>query len=385
MYQEQCHARFCGTLTPLQSRTFNHFASPLWSAAFQLSTVIFQLPAINELWGSLLQWRFLILRQLPPEAHMAEIQPFRAFRYDTNRVPLEKVLTQPYDKITPAMQEQYYAASPYNLIAIEKGRTSAGDTPENSVYTRAGQKVREWIAQKILLQDAAPGIYVYSQEYLVPGTHTRKTRIGFIALGRVEDYDAHVVFRHERTLSAPKADRIELLRNTHAQTGQLFMLYDDPTRRIDTLLEEATHASSPQELRDEFGVTHRLWPVTDVATIRRIQNAMADKKLIIADGHHRYETALNYRNENRAKNPNAGPLAAPEFAMMTFINTHSKGLTILATHRLVRGLPNFSLDKFKESVAPYFDWYAYPFQNPEERVTAYADFRKDLESESHGR
>jgi uncharacterized protein (DUF1015 family) len=210
---------------------------------------------------------------------MAEIQPFRALRYDTNRVPLEKVLTQPYDKITAAMQEQYYAASPYNLIAIEKGRAAANDTPEDNVYTRAGQKVREWIAQKILVRDAAPGIYVYSQEYLVPGTHTRKTRIGFIALGRVEDYDAHVVFRHERTLSAPKADRIELLRHTHAQTGQLFMLYNDPPRRIDTLLEEATQASAPQELKDEFGVTHRLWPVADVAMMRRIQSAMSDKKL----------------------------------------------------------------------------------------------------------
>jgi uncharacterized protein (DUF1015 family) len=153
----------------------------------------------------LVQLEFLKLLNLPPEAHMAEIQPFRAFRYDTNRVPLERVLTQPYDKITPAMQEQYYAASPYNLIAIEKGRAAANDSPENNVYTRAGQKVREWIAEKILVQGAAPGIYVYAQEYLVPGTHTRKTRIGFIALGRVEDYDAHVVFRHERTLAAAHA------------------------------------------------------------------------------------------------------------------------------------------------------------------------------------
>ena len=163
---------------------------------------------------------------------MAEIQPFRAFRYDTNRVPLDKALTQPYDKITPTMQEHYYAASPYNLIAIEKGRSAATRIrPTNNVYTRAGKKIKEWIAEKVLVRDAAPDIYVYSQDYLVPGTHTRKTRIGFIALGRVEDYDAHVVFRHERTLSAPKADRIELLRHTHAQTGQLFMLYDDPARR----------------------------------------------------------------------------------------------------------------------------------------------------------
>src|ERR1035438_6982052 len=144
---------------------------------------------------------------------MADIQPFRAYRYDTTRVALKDVLTQPYDKISPDMQERYYNASPYNLISIEKGRALSGDANGNNVYTRAAQKVDEWIAGKILAQDAAPSIYIYSQEFLVPGTQTRRTRIGFIALGRVEDYDAHVVFRHERTLSAPKADRSELLRS----------------------------------------------------------------------------------------------------------------------------------------------------------------------------
>ncbi|MGA7852060.1 MAG: DUF1015 domain-containing protein [Candidatus Acidiferrales bacterium] len=316
---------------------------------------------------------------------MAEIQPFRAFRYDTSRVPLDKALTQPYDKITPAMQEKYYAASPYNLIAIEKGHINAADTPENNVYTRAGQKIKEWIKEKVLIQDAAPAIYVYSQEYLVPGTHTRKTRIGFIALGRVEDYDAHIVFRHERTLSAPKADRIELLRHTHAQTGQLFMLYDDAPRRIDNLLEEIAKQPAANEMHDEYGVTHRLWPVTDVANIRRIQNAMADKKLIIADGHHRYETALNFRNETRVREGVNDPYAAPEFAMMTFINTHSKGLTILPTHRLIRNVPDFDFDKFRQNVAQAFDWYSYPFQNPEERTAAFAEFHKDLEKVNHGR
>jgi uncharacterized protein (DUF1015 family) len=316
---------------------------------------------------------------------MAEIQPFRAYRYDTNRVALNDVLTQPYDKISPEAQKKYYAASPYNLIPVEKGYVFPDDTPQNNVYTRAGAKIEEWIAAKILVPEEAPAIYVYSQEFLVPGMQTRRVRIGFIALGRVEDYDAKVVFRHEYTLSGPKKDRIELLRKTRAQTGQLFMLYDDPGRAIDTLLEETARKPATNELKDEFGVTHRLWPVTDIATIRRIQNAMADKKLIIADGHHRYETALNYRNERRAQTPDAGPLAASEFAMMTFINMHSKGLTILPTHRLVKSLANFNFEKFREDVAPYFDWYAYPFLDAEERKSAYADFRKDLESESHKR
>lgn len=316
---------------------------------------------------------------------MAEIDPFRALRYDTSRVKLAEVLTQPYDKITPAMQQRYYAASPYNLIAIEKGAALPGDSPQNNVYTRAAQKVEEWIAAKILVQEPGASMYVYSQEYMVPGTHTRKVRIGFIALGRVEDYDAKIVFRHERTLSGPKADRIELLRQTKAQTGQLFMLYDDPARKIDSLLEETARASAPIEMRDEFEVVHRLWPVPDGAFHRRIQTAMAEKKLIIADGHHRYETALAYRDECRSRLGKTDPLAAHEFAMMTFINTHSKGLTILPTHRLIRNVANFNFDGFRKAVAPFFDWYSYPFQGSEEHATSFAEFLKDFEGRNHGR
>ncbi len=316
---------------------------------------------------------------------MAEIQPFRAFRYDPNRVALKDALTQPYDKITAAMQDRYYAANPANLITIEKGRAYPGDSAANNVYTRAAKKVDEWIADKILVQDSAPSLYIYSQEFSVPGTHTHRVRIGFIALVRIEDYDAHVVFRHERTLSAPKADRIELLRQTRAQTGQLFLLYDDPARQIDQWLEDAARQSAPLEMRDEYDVTHRLWPVSDAALVKRVQQAMADKKLVIADGHHRYETALHYRDECRARCGKRDPLAAPEFAMATFINTHSKGLTILPTHRVVSRLANFDFDKFRESVEEWFDWYSYPFANADERGAAFAEFRKDLENQHVGR
>jgi len=320
---------------------------------------------------------------------MAEIRPFRAYRYDTNRVALKDVLTQPYDKITPEMQEGYYAASPYNLIAIEKGRVLPSDSAGNNVYTRAAAKLEEWIAAKVLVQDRAPSIYVFAQEYVVPGTQTRRTRIGFIALGRVEDYSVGVVFPHERTHSAPKADRIELLRHMRAQTGQLFMLYDDASRKIETLLEEIARKNGPIEMRDEFDVVHRLWPVADADVIRRVEAAMAKQKLVIADGHHRYETALAFRdqgrNECREKAGKTDPQAAYEFAMMTFINTHSKGLTILPTHRLVRKLEGFDFERFRKSVSPYFDWYSYPFRDAEERAASYAEFRRDFEGSNHGR
>jgi uncharacterized protein (DUF1015 family) len=316
---------------------------------------------------------------------MAEIRPFRAFRYDTERVRLNDVLTEPYDKITPAMQERYYAASPYNLIPVEKGRSFPDDTVENNVYTRAAAKVEEWIAQAILVQDAAPGIYVYAQEYLVPGTHTRRERIGFIALGRLEDYQAKIVFPQERTLSGPKSDRLELLRHTRVETGQLFMLYDDRGRRIDSLLEAATRKSAPIEMRDAYAVVHRAWPIDEAGLVRRIQEEIAGQKLVIADGHHRYETALNYRNERRANSGKRDALAGYEFAMMTFVNSHSKGLTILPTHRLVANVPKFHLEGFRKAVAAFFDWYAYPFQNADDRAASYAEFCKDLESHKHGR
>lgn len=316
---------------------------------------------------------------------MADIRPFRAYRYDSHQVALNDVLTQPYDKITPAMQDRYYSASPYNLVPVEKGRVSPDDSPQNNVYTRAAHKIDEWIAQKILVQDSVPNIYVYSQEFCVPGTNTHRTRIGFIALARLENYEAQVIFRHEHTLSGPRADRIELLRKTRAQTGQLFLLYDDPSKQIDTWLEQVARRGPEVELRDEFGVTHRMWPVPDSAFAERIQKAMAEKSIVIADGHHRYETALSYRDECRTRAGKADPQAAYEFAMATFINTHSKGLTILPTHRLVRNLPDFDFERFRAVLTPYFDWYAHPFVSAEERVAAYAEFRKDLERPNHGR
>ena len=228
---------------------------------------------------------------------MALVQPFRAFRYNTALAPFDRVLTQPYDKISPAMQEKYYAADPNNLIAIEKGRVYPDDSAQNNVYTRAAATLNAWIAQNVVRQDSTPAFYAYSQEYTVPGTAFRRTRRGFIGLGHLEDYAAGVVFRHEHTLSGPKADRLELLRHTRTHTGQLFMLYSDTERRIDALLQENESVAAPvTEMTDEYGVVHRLWIISDPHQISFIQDAMAPQKLVIADGHHRYETSLNFRD-----------------------------------------------------------------------------------------
>jgi uncharacterized protein (DUF1015 family) len=265
------------------------------------------------------------------------------------------VLTQPYDKISPAMQEKYYAADPHNLIAIEKGRTRPEDTPQINVYTRAAASLQQWIAQQVIKQEAAPAFYAYAQEYTVPGTTERLTRRGFIGLGRLEEYSAGVIFRHEHTLSGPKADRLELLRHTRTHTGQLFMLYADPQRRVDAVLEGVTASIPPlAEVGDEYGVTHRLWSIADRHRIAAIEGAMADQKLVIADGHHRYETSLNFRNENRTRAGKLVPEAPYEFSMMTFINTHSEGLTILPTHRVVANLRDFSWTGLRRYLEPWF-------------------------------
>jgi uncharacterized protein (DUF1015 family) len=294
---------------------------------------------------------------------MAQVFPFRAFRFNPQVAPFERVLTQPYDKISLERQAEYYAMHPHNLIAVEKGRTQEGDDAHNNVYTRAAARVEEWIRGAVLLEDPAPAFYAYTQEFAVPGWHEKRTRRGFIGAGQLEDYSAGIVFRHEHTLSGPKADRLELLRRTRLHTGQLFMLYSDPQKRVDALLAEAEKSAAPAtELTDEYGVVHRLWPIALSERVQAMQQAMADRKLVIADGHHRYETALNYRNERRSQaGASAVPHAGYERAMMTFINTRSEGLTILATHRVVANVHDFSWPAVRRYLEPWFSAEVFPF------------------------
>jgi uncharacterized protein (DUF1015 family) len=309
---------------------------------------------------------------------MAEIFPFRAYRYNPALVDPAKVLTQPYDKITPAMAEKYAAASQYNLIPIEKGKSRPEDTPADNVYTRAAKTLDEWIRAKVIVQDEAPSLYAYFQEYTVPGTSARRVRKGFIAIGRIEDYSAGVVFRHEQTLSGPKADRLELLRHTETHTGQLFMLYSDPAARVDALLDAAALSKPEVEIRDEYDVVHKLWTVTDAQTLDTIRREMADKKLVIADGHHRYETALAYRDECRVRAGRVDANAPYEKVMISLFNTAGKGLTILPTHRVVANVPNFSFAGFQASLANVFDVHTISFKGNADRPRAYEQFRREL-------
>jgi uncharacterized protein (DUF1015 family) len=300
---------------------------------------------------------------------MAYILPFKALRFDTQKVKLEDVLTQPYDKITPAMQEQYYAKSPHNLIRVELGKPSPNDMEADNVYTRANTFLKDLRKQNILAEDSSPSIYAYSQTFTVPTNNEKKmVRRGFIALGRLHDYSEKIVYRHEQTLTKPKADRINLLRSTKMHTGQIFMLYPDAKQEVETMIwRDVKGRAAEGVMTDEYGVLHQIWRVFDTSVILQVRDKMKDMKLIIADGHHRYETALSYRNERRAEatarmmalgrtGNTAVDLNNPfESLMMTFVNMHGDGLLVLPTHRLVHGLRDFSITSFLEGSAQWFN------------------------------
>jgi uncharacterized protein (DUF1015 family) len=267
---------------------------------------------------------------------MASIYPFRAFRYSQTAGDLNHLVTQPYDKISPSMQAKYLAASPYNVVRIILGERFPTDTDTDNVYSRAASYLKEWTSSGILEQDREPGLYAYFQEFTVPDTGERLVRKGFIGLGAVEDYSAGIVHRHEKTLAGPKKDRMELLERTRAHFGQIFMLYPDRERQVDSILDRIAATIEPDAVvEDEYEARHSLWRVADPGAIAEIQRLMSDKKLLIADGHHRYETAVAFSKAHPE-------LEDAKRVMITFVNMYSDGLRILPTHRVLSNLRRFS-------------------------------------------
>jgi len=315
---------------------------------------------------------------------MAVVSPFSAIRYDAQKVgELERVLTQPYDKITPEMQKQYFRRSPYNLAYIIKGEAGERESPSDNAYTRAAAYFRRWLEQGILLQRKTPALYGYFQQFQPPGASNQPPLIrkGFIGLGKLENYDSGVVSRHEQTLSGPKLDRLELLRATRAHFGQIFMLYSDPEHKIDRLLEAEAANPPTVHVKDDYGVTHTLWDIEKPERVQDIQDHMRDKKLIIADGHHRYETALTFQGECQAGRPHTDPSDCSK-VMMTFINMDSEGITILPTHRLVSGVPECSRAGLLSRAARYFTGREYPYSGPDQRRLVAQRLQSDMASAS---
>jgi uncharacterized protein (DUF1015 family) len=274
-----------------------------------------------------------------------EIKAFKAYRFNPDVVgEAGKCIAPPYDVINTAQQQQLYQRSPYNIVRIIKGKTEAGDNETKSQYTRAADCLKNWLAKNVLKQDDKETIYAYVQDFEAAGKNYRRS--GFIALGRLVEYGLGVR-PHENTLDSPKTDRLKLTQATAAQFGQIFMLYDDAEKTADKIVEKAVAAKKPViDFTDEDKIRHQMFAIDDAKDISAIVRMMENKETVIADGHHRYETALNYRR--LTKNP------AADWQMMAFINTQNEGLVILPIHRLVGNLQSFDIGRLVEKLQSEF-------------------------------
>src|SRR6266852_4684909 len=287
---------------------------------------------------------------------MADVQPLRGIRYNGEAVGnLAQVVTPPYDVISAEAQVRYYARNPHNIIRLELGLDEPGDTTLNNRYTRAASIYAEWRASSILRQDLSPCYYLYQQIF----THRGQTytRTSLLARVRLEPWSARIVLPHEHTMAKPKDDRLKLLRACATNLSPIMSLYDDPQGRIRRLLSSYAEKAEVQ-ITDEVNEVHRLHPITDENQIALIQNFFAERQLYIADGHHRYETALNYREEVRAMHRKLDPKDAANFVLMALTDVDDPGLLVLPTHRLLFGLSQDALKRLtSQQLARYFTVY----------------------------
>ena len=274
---------------------------------------------------------------------MARIKPFRGIRYNKAKVNYSDVVTQPYDKISPELLNTYYERSPYTTAKLIRNKSA-------DPYQAAATELNDWLNENILVQDEKPAIYAYHQTYQINGE--QKTRKGFIALAGLEEFSKKIILPHEKTLAKPKADRLNLLRATNAHFGQIFLLYSDPQKKVETLLETAVAKESDAVAVDHFGDTHTLWKVDDEKTIAEVAAVLADKQLLIADGHHRYETSCNFAREQGVTLGEESPYG---YTMATLVNSEDAGLTVLPTHRMLHGLDGFTETEFLSKAAEYLE------------------------------
>jgi uncharacterized protein (DUF1015 family) len=284
---------------------------------------------------------------------MADVQPLRGIRYNSEAVDnLAQIITPPYDVISEEAQAKYHARNPYNIIRLELGLDEPGDTSLNNRYTRAATTFAEWRVNSILQQEATCCYYLYQQIF----THNAQTytRTSLLARVRLEPWSARIVLPHEHTMAKPKDDRLKLLRACVTNLSPIMSLYNDPQDRIRRLLSSYVENVEVQ-ITDEVNEEHRLHPITDEHQIALIQNFFAERQLYIADGHHRYETALNYREEVRAMHRKLDPKDAANFVLMALTDIDDPGLLVLPTHRLLFGLSQDALERLtSQHLTRYF-------------------------------
>ncbi len=294
---------------------------------------------------------------------MPQIEAFRGVRYDLGHVgSLSDVVAPPYDVIDDELRQSLEAANPHNAVRLilsqdEPGDVAPGEEGENR-YTRAAKRLKSWRGEGVLFQESDPAIYVYHQQYTEQGTEY--TRRGFMCRVRLERFGEGNVFPHEETHGGAKADRLNLWRACKTNMSQIFGLYPDDSNEAQALLDKAIVGVTPLEATDHLGVVNRLWPVTDVAVVSALQKAVGGLPVYIADGHHRYETACNYRDEVAAKyaEKNGGaelPSDHPaNFVLMMCVSMSDTGMIVLPTHRLFRGLPEMSAEELASKLGDCF-------------------------------
>lgn len=284
---------------------------------------------------------------------MADIRAFRAHRYDLGRVgALSDVIAPPYDVIDPTLQQTLYDRSPYNVIRLILNQETPADSDSDNRYTRSAAVLRDWLRDDILKQDSARSLYAYEQDFTVEGQHY--TRKGFLARVRLEPLGSGRIYAHEETLAGPKADRLKLFHATGMNLSPVFGLYPDPQAAVMTELERAIGRSLPLEAVDHLGVTSRLWPITDQHAVSAVTGLMSPKPVFIADGHHRYETGLRYRDERKAAGEVPDDDSPANFILMMLVSMSDPGLAILPTHRLISGLGDLRAERLAEILAPHF-------------------------------
>ncbi len=313
---------------------------------------------------------------------MADVQAFRAFRYDLARVgALSDVIAPPYDVIDPALQQTLYDRSPYNVIRLILNQESPADTPQNNRYTRSAQFLRDWTRDGVLVQDSARALYVYHQDFEAEGR--RYTRKGFLARVRLEPLGQGRIYAHEETLAGPKADRLKLFHATGMNLSPIFGLYPDPGAEVQARLDAAVSRALPLQATDHLGVVSKLWPITDQQIVSAVTGALGPKPIFIADGHHRYETALRYLDEKRQAGEVTGPDHPANFALMMLVSMQDPGLAILPTHRLVSGLGELRAEQLKTILAPHFTMETVG-QGPDAARTAWEQIEADGSQELLG-
>ncbi len=314
---------------------------------------------------------------------MAIIAPFKGLTYNLERLDdISNLIAPPYDVISEEEQERYYQSNPYNVIRLILGKKKTGDTDWDNRYTRSADFYKRWESEEILVRTDTPAMYVTSLTYDLGDGRGPRVRWGLIVLVRIEDEDSGVILPHERTFSAHRDDRLKLMRACSAQLSQVFGLYEDPENSVFGPLKKTLEAPPPISFPFRDGTSHQLWVVRDRSIFRKVADAMSDKAIIIADGHHRYETSRNFRNTMRARYGSRPPNRAYEYVMMYLTNMNDVGMTILPSHRLIKRCEAFQLESFLDSLKQWFEISTLP-SSEADSYSQSLELKRMLEEKGH--